>query len=102
MKTIRKTVFLILLCIFVLSSCSSGREYYDDIVVQFENDEAEIVIREWSFLLGSGAEIYCNIGGKMTLLGQISGMDNSFCPFSKGLDSSRKLNLLWRNRLYDR
>ena len=74
----------LLLC--VLGGCGvSGREYNDDIIVELTDREGTLVIREWSFLLGSGAEVYYDYGWRSPiLLGQTSGADDGYCPFEEG------------------
>ena len=68
-----------------LGACTdNGRDYHEDICVQLGDRNAEIVIREWEFLLGSGAEIYYRQNGKTTLLGQIAERDGTYCPFQNG------------------
>ena len=76
-----------LLLLMIFSGCGSEREYHDDINIQLESNQAEIIIREWQFLLGSGAEIYYNDGDEEILLGQLAGGDDGFCPFKEGLYS---------------
>lgn len=61
-----------------------SRAYKEDISIQLETQQAEIVIREWTYLLGSGAEIYYKKEGKEVMMGQLSGGDNGFCPFEAG------------------
>lgn len=73
-----------LIILFTLGGCGSGRGYLDDICIPLETHEGEIIIREWTFLLGSGAEIYYKVDGKEILLGQIPGGDDGFCPFNAG------------------
>lgn len=44
----------------------------------------EIVIKEWRFLQGSGAEIYYRQGEQLTQLGNTTGGDDGYCPFADG------------------
>ena len=60
------------------------RGYHEDICIPLETHEGEIIIREWTFLLGSGAEIYYKIDGKEIKLGQLPGGDDGYCPFQAG------------------
>ena len=77
-----------LMILFTFSGCGSGgldREYYDDLNISLETQDGEIIIKEWEFLLGSGAEVYYRENGKDILLGKLSGSDDGFCPFKEGL-----------------
>ena len=76
-----------LLILFIFGGCTSEREYNDDIRIQLETQPAEIIIREWSYLLGSGAEVYYKDDDKEILLGDLLGGDDGFCPFKEGLYS---------------
>lgn len=76
------------LVLYSLAGCEDNsfkRIYYDDICIALEDEAGEIVIKEWSFLLGSGAEIYYRCEGKEILLGKTDGADDGFCPFNEGL-----------------
>ena len=84
--------FIMLLClIFFVLTCLCGcgqseREYNVDIVYQLQDGTGVIIIKEWSFLLGSGAEIYFKQGDeKPVLIGKTTGADDGFCPFEEGL-----------------
>lgn len=62
------------------------REYKEDIVYELPDSENKIIIKEWEFLQGSGAEIYLKKGEENpVLLGKISCADDGFCPFEAGL-----------------
>lgn len=74
-----------LIILFIFVGCDFKREYYDDIHIQLETHQAEIIIKEWSFLLGSGAEVYYKDDDKEILLGKLLGGDDGFCPFKEGL-----------------
>lgn len=77
------SLLLVLVCFFGCETLE--REYNDDIVYELENGSDVIIIKEWSFLLGSGAEIYYKAGDeKPVLLGQTTGGDDGFCPFEAG------------------
>lgn len=108
MKRTRITLWIAAFVIFLatnLSGCSSfladdfGKEYYDDIPIPLENHNAEIMIREWSFLSGSGAEVYYKENNNEILLGKLLGGDDGFCPFKEGLYSvafeDSKLIITW-------
>lgn len=107
----RKTLITVVICLSILLivvSCliilyifdnSFERQYHEDIHIQLETRQAEIIIKEWSFLLGSGAEVYYKDDDKEILLGRLSGADDGFCPFKEGLytvevDDS-KLTIEW-------
>lgn len=99
----RRSVLIAAVCCLIiavtLSGCFFEREYLDDIHIPLETQEGEIIIREWQFLLGSGAEIYYKVYGKEVLLGQLPGGDDGFCPFKEGLYSvaveDNKLTIEW-------
>ncbi len=81
-----------LLCLFFLVlmylyGCGgSEREYLEDIVYELEDSTGVIIIKEWCFLLGSGAEVYYKQGEKTAvLLGKTTGGDDGFCPFKEGM-----------------
>ncbi|MBR3778319.1 MAG: hypothetical protein IKL13_01165 [Clostridia bacterium] len=78
----------ILLCVMLSLLCGCGasaREYNEDIVAELEGRDGVLVIREWSYLQGSGAEVYYEYGWrKPILLGQTSGADDGYCPFEAG------------------
>lgn len=88
-----------LIILFAFGGCASKREYNDDIHIQLEECQAEIVIREWSYLLGSGAEVYYRDEDKDILLGNLLGGDDGFCPFKEGLYAvvfdDNKLTIEW-------
>lgn len=84
-KAIAFASVFVLAILVLFSGCSSGREYKDDIVVELTDREGTLIIREWSFLLGSGAEVYYDYGWRSPiLLGQTSGADDGYCPFEAG------------------
>ena len=78
-------VLLLLAVVILLPGCShDDREFLADISVPLENGSAEIVIKEWRWLLGSGAEIYYQKNDTLTLLGETTGGDDGYCPFEAG------------------
>ena len=81
----RKTVLFLLVVLVLFSGCSpSGREYQEDLTVELSADE-KLIIKEWSFLLGSGAEVYYQRGNQsQVFLGKTSGGDDGACPFALG------------------
>ncbi len=83
----RIIVFICLSAVVLSCLCgcgTSGREYKDDIEYNLTENDGALIIKEWTFLQGSGAEIYYKIGDTMTLLGNTTGADNGFCPFAEG------------------
>ena len=91
-----------LIIVFTFSGCDSGRDYLDDLCIPLETHEGEIIIREWTFFLGSGAEIYYKVDGKEIMLGQLPGGDDGFCPFKAGLYSvtvdGNKFTIQWDDK----
>ena len=101
---IRMVLSVICLCLLLsaLCGCSFDREYKDDIVVELTDREGTLVIREWSFLMGSGAEVYYDYGWRSPiLLGQTSGADDGYCPFEAGryrvTQKEDAVELSWRS-----
>lgn len=100
---IRMVLSVICLCLLLsaLCGCSSSREYKDDIVVELTDREGVLIIREWSFLLGSGAEVYYDYGWRSIRLGQTSGADDGYCPFEAGqyrvVQKEDAVELSWRS-----
>ena len=81
-------IYLCLSAVILACLCgcgTSGREYKDDIEYKLIENDGVLIIKEWTFMLGSGAEIYYKNGGKTTLLGNTTGADNGFCPFAEGM-----------------
>ncbi len=89
--------------LFLLSSCKKtslwDKTYLDDLHIPLESREAEIIIREWHWLLGSGEEVYYKYDGKEIFLGNLTGGDDGFCPFNAGLysvtEDGNKLIIEW-------
>ena len=86
MNKIMTAIALACVMLLLLCGCSElGREYNDDITVMLPGRDGVLVIREWSFLTGSGAEVYYRYGWQSpVLLGQTSGADDGYCPFAAG------------------
>lgn len=84
---------------FIFVGCAPKREYHEAIHIPLETHQAEIIIKEWSYLLGSGAEVYYKDGNKEILLGNLLGGDDGFCPFKEGLYSvavdDNELTIQW-------
>lgn len=99
----QKIVSLALVLIFLLglSGCNEiEREYYPDIVVALQDQSESVIIKEWSYLQGSGAEVYYqNDDADLVLLGKTTGGDDGFCPFKEGLyeitQDSRSVTVKW-------
>ena len=73
-----------------------------DIVYPLQDPEEKLVIREWSYLTGSGAEIYFQRGEeKPILIGQTNGEEND-TPFKDGafeiIQNGRFIEVSWRFR----
>lgn len=106
-KVSRIIVYILVIAgIILLVGCGElEKDYRQDICVQLNGRNAEIVIKEWSFLQGSGAEIYCRQNGKMTLLGKTTGGDDGYCPFEHGKYSisvdEETLHIRWAFRSSD-
>lgn len=83
-------VMALLCALLLITACAcacgtSEREYNEDIVYELD-DGSSIIIKEWSYLLGSGAEIYFKKGNeKPVLIGNTTGGDDGFRPFEAGL-----------------
>lgn len=100
--TNRKVSIILVSCLIlslIFAGCASQREYHEDIHIPLETRQAEIIIKEWSYLLGSGAEVYYKDDNKEILLGNLLGGDDGFCPFKKGLYSvavdGNELTIQW-------
>ncbi len=85
MKRMLSLVLVVL--VLVLAGCNStNREYYDDIHITLQDSTEEIIIKEWRYLQGSGAEVYYQEeNNDPVLLGKTTGADDGFCPFKEGL-----------------
>ncbi len=85
MRYVKMNLCLVLVAVLLFAGCNaSGRDYHEDIILPLENSDGELVIKEWSFLMGSGAEIYYRSAGEMVLLGKTAGADDGYCPFADG------------------
>ena len=86
MNHIKRGICIAVCCMMILltfSGCSL-RYYNKDICIPLEDRLGKIVIKEWSFLLGSGAEIYYRVGLIELELGRVTGGDDGYCPFEAG------------------
>lgn len=105
MNTMKKASIAVLGCLVVLlafCSCDFGleREYYEDIYIPLQDASEKLIIQEWSFLLGSGFEVYYQKSeDDPILLGKELGGDDGFCPFKEGLyeitQDSRSVTVKW-------
>lgn len=77
---------LLLLASYACSDNSFSREYLDDLYIDIPDTKSQLLIKEWRFLLGSGAEVYYipSAGAKAQLLGKTTGGDDGYCPFHDG------------------
>jgi len=103
-KRIKYTSLLmaVIMCfsLLIFVGCGLEREYYDDILFPLQDTSEKLIIKEWSFLLGSGGEVYYQKNDhKPILLGNTTGGDDGFCPFRKGLyeitQDGRTLTVKW-------
>ena len=81
-------VIILITCV-LLQSCSKSldeREFLDDLYINIPDTEYQLLIKEWRYLLGSGAEVYFveDSDTKKVHLGNISGGDDGYCPFENG------------------
>ncbi len=75
-------VILVALWFYVMTS--EWRDFKDDLITAIPDSEDCIVVREWSFLLGSGAEIYYRYSnGKEVRIGNAGGGDDGYLPFAR-------------------
>ena len=82
-------VCLLLLLALALVSCQNplgDREYMEDLYIEIPDSANKLLIREWTYLLGSGAEVYwvSSDEEKTVLLGKLTGGDDGYCPFNDG------------------
>jgi hypothetical protein len=110
----KKALIAVLGCLVVLlafcgcdSEGASEREYYDDIYFTLQDASEKLIIKEWSFLLGSGSEVYYQKGDDdPILLGKTTGGDDGFCPFKEGLyeitQDGRSVTVKWCFRPSDK
>ncbi len=84
-NTLKLSLIVMSIIVVFLTSCmNEQKQYFDDITVQLTGREGEIIIKEWSYLLGSGADIYYREEGETTYLGKTTGGDDGYCPFNDG------------------
>ena len=81
----KKVFMMLLLAAALLCGCGSmEREYLADLIVPLDNGNEKIVIKEWRWLQGSGAEVYYQAADEQILLGTTTGGDDGYCPFADG------------------
>ena len=72
------------LLITMLNWSHNSREYQEDIIVKLSDSNSAILIKEWTFLLESGAEIYFLQDEKKIFLGETGSGDDGICSFQNG------------------
>lgn len=60
------------------------REYKKPLRVEIHDIDKTVVVEEWQWLLGSGADIYIKDGWRKMYLGDAGGGDDGYCPFEDG------------------
>ncbi len=86
MKRFILLVTALLFAIGAVGCNTTGREYHEDIVITLQESSDKLIIKEWCYLLGSGAEVYYQKDNtEPVLLGKTTGGDDGFCPFKEGL-----------------
>ncbi len=96
----KKLIFVLCFCLLLCGCGTSGKEYKDDITYPLQDQNDVLIIKEWTYLLGSGADTYYKHGDDAPVfLGKTSGGDNGFCPFSEGLyditEEDENVKILW-------
>lgn len=78
-------VVTVMVCGVALITLHSSfkREYLADLRIDLVENQGVIIIREWTFLQGGGADIYYENDGKEILIGETTA-DDGYCPFQKG------------------
>lgn len=100
---IKKALIAVLGCLVIFLAfcgCESEREYYNDIYITLQDASEKLIIKEWSFLQGSGFEVYYQRSNDdPILLGKSIGGDDGFCPFKEGLyeitQDNRSVTVKW-------
>jgi hypothetical protein len=100
MKKVTIAVLGCLVVLLVFCGCDSEREYYDDIHITLQDVSEKLIIKEWSYLQGSGIEVYYQKrDGDPILLGKATGGDDGFCPFKENLyeiaQDGRSVTVKW-------
>ena len=79
------------------------REYKKPLCIEISELDKTIVVEEWQWLLGSGAEIYLKDGWEKVYLGDAGGGDDGYCPFEDGeyeityQESDNTITVRWHN-----
>lgn len=100
MKKASITVLGCLVVLLAFCGCNSERENYDDINITLQDTSEKLIIKEWSYLQGSGIEVYYQKSDDSPiLLGKAIGGDDGFCPFKEGLyeiaQDDRSVTVKW-------
>ena len=64
-----------------------GRDYEEDLYIDVPGTEYQILVKEWSFLMGVGQEVYFvedSWWKRDTKLGQLNGGGDGYLPFANG------------------
>ena len=83
------TLVVLLLALVLLAfgaARADWREWQEDLYLDIPQRQAQLIVREWGFLLGSGAELYYQEEGRprVRLDGNLPGGDDGYQPFSRG------------------
>lgn len=89
MKTLKFLICITLVICALLCSCSNPlgeRTYREDLYINIPDTDYQLLIKEWSYLLGSGSEVYFVDPSKKkpVHLENIPGGDDGYCPFNDG------------------
>ncbi len=86
--TVVLIIVALLLVIFLFKDrLFLSRDYRDELYIDIPNTEYQLLVKEWSFLTGSGQEVYFVEGSwwkRPKLLGQFVGEGNGYYPFESG------------------
>lgn len=74
---------LILMCTLPILAFFA-KDYKNPLCVEISDIDKTVVVEEWQWLLGSGADIYIKDGWRKMYLGDAGGGDDGYCPFEDG------------------
>lgn len=95
-------IMILLIIAFVYVGIFLFRHYHTPICIPLENRIGEIVIREWCWGLGSGAEIYYRVGFIELELGELEcGDDGPDCTDLSSCDLSQIYCAACRNQIIE-